>query len=231
MQRYFCPRHNESTPSCVVYEDYAYCYGGCGRIELSELGPEVRASPKPPPEDLASTLAYIGGLPRALVRGLHLPVSGDSYFVVWPSGDYYKRRKFLPGEGSKYLCPKGHSKPLFVAQNGKEVLTLVEGEINALSLAEVGLRGAIASPGGVGDFGERLEKHSAFLSQFSRFRLVLDADKPGLDAAVATKKLLLKHTAYVSIVLMPTDANDLLVNKTLAQEVAKWGAHEAHRTD
>lgn len=225
MQRYHCPRHEESTPSVVVYEDCAYCFGGCGRIELSELGPHVRAAAKPPPEDIASTLARISSLPLASVRGLSLPVDGDSYYLVWPDGTYYKRRQFFPEQGTpKYRCPRGHAKPLFIAKDEPKatLLTLVEGELNALSLAAVAIEGSIASPGGVGDFGERLEKHAAFILRHKKFRLVLDADSPGLEAAIATKKALLRHSCYVEIVLMVEDANDLLQKGVLKDETDKW---------
>lgn len=224
MQRYHCPKHDERTPSVVIYETYAFCFGGCGRIELSELGPHVKPTAKAPPEDLAGALVRINSLPLASVRGLSLPVDGNSFYIVWPCGGYYKRRQFLPGNGPKYVCPRGHAKPLFIAKDEPKatLLTLVEGELNALSLASVNLPGAIASPGGVGDFGERLLKYEQLLLRFERFRLVLDADGPGLEAAIATKKLLLRYSPYVEIVLMEKDANDLLVQGRLKHETEKW---------
>lgn len=34
-----CPFHDDSTPSLAIYETHAYCFGGCGRIDLAALEP------------------------------------------------------------------------------------------------------------------------------------------------------------------------------------------------
>jgi len=37
-----CPFHDDSTPSLALYPDHAFCYGGCGWIELEQLPEELR---------------------------------------------------------------------------------------------------------------------------------------------------------------------------------------------
>lgn len=227
MQRLHCPRpsHNDRTPSVVVYEHHAYCFGGCGRIELSELEGVVVSRKPAPPEDLAARLDYINRLPRARVRGLDLPVDGDSYYIAWPSGDYYKQRKFIPGDGPKYKCPRGHKKPLFIPliQPGRKTLAVVEGELNALSLASLNPPFNVCSPGGVGDFNEKiLDRYASFFFTHTRFKVLIDKDPPGVEAAIRMKKLLLRHTPFVDVVLMPRDCNDLLLEGRLHEEVKKW---------
>jgi len=226
MQRVHCPRHEERTPSCVVYPTHAYCYGGCGPIPLSELGATVRPGRAAPPEDLGAMLGYIAGLPRARIRGLDLPADGDSYYLVWPSADYYKRRKFLPGDGSKYLCPRGHKKPLYVprAPTHSKVLAIVEGELNALSLSSIGPNMGVCSPGGVGDFNEKLlDQIDKLFLDIDRYHIIVDRDGPGLDAAIKMKGLLVKRTPYVEVTLMERDLNELLVSGELEGEASRRG--------
>jgi hypothetical protein len=227
MAKILCPFHEESTPSCEVYDDGFHCFG-CGATgPLSALNrPDLVVAPRKPPANLADDLARITSLPRARVRGLDLPVDADSYYIVWPGNSFYKRRKFIPGEGPKYVCPRGHTKPLFVARETKgPTLAVVEGELNALSIAALEPSFSVCSPGGVGDFNERvLERDRRWFSKFSRFVLVLDKDGPGLAAAIKFKEMLLKRTPYVVVQLMSRDANELLMSGELTQEVQRWGA-------
>jgi hypothetical protein len=228
-QRILCvnPEHKEATPSMVIYDEYAHCFG-CGyRVPIDSLGKlGVSRAPRVEPSDLKGELERIKALPTARVRGLELPVDGDSYYILWPSNDYYKRRKFIPGEGSKYLCPRGHAKPLFIPYEikGANTLAVVEGEINALSLATLKPNYSICSPGGVGDFSEKMfYKYNTFFLRHKRFALILDKDSPGLEAAIKFKKLLLKHTHDVQVHLVSPDLNDLLMQGKLQDEAKKWG--------
>lgn len=212
----------------MIYDDHAYCYGGCGVIPLSELdaGDVSRmAANRPAPVDLPGDLLRIKALPTARVRGLELPVDGDSYYILWPSGDYYKRRRFIADGGSKYYCPRGHKKPLFVpwVQPKAEALAIVEGELNALSLAALKPSFSVCSPGGCGDFGAKIiASCNQFFLTYKRFLVIVDKDEAGLKAAMALKQALLPLTPYISIILMPRDCNDLLVDGSLSQEVNKW---------
>lgn len=223
MQRILCPVHEEETPSCVVYHDHWRCYGCGASGPLSQLGLKgTSAISRPPPVDLPSELARIRALPLVTVRGLRLPADADSYYVVWPCGGYYKRRKFFPGDGPKYIGPRGHKKPPLWARReaGSATLVLVEGELNALSLAQACTHADVMSPGGVGDFKETLVYAVA---GYTRYILVLDRDKPGLDAGQKMRNWLLKLTPYVDLHLVQPDLNDKLVNGTLREEVRSWG--------
>lgn len=214
----------------VIYEDHAHCFG-CGyRVSLSALGRMdiMPAKPKPP-ENLEETLAYIATLPLTDIRGLKLPADSEGYYLVWPDGKYYKKRRYFADDGRKYHCPRGHKKPLYVpwAPKGATTTVLVEGELNALSLAQLQPpRAAVASPGGVGDFGEKVldmcnTRH--LTSQY--WVLILDKDGPGLDAAIRMKGLLMQRfqTPYVAVKLLERDANELLVSGTLQAEAKSWG--------
>jgi hypothetical protein len=220
MQRVFCPRHQERTPSVVIYESHGYCFGGCGIIPLSELGDVAPAAPVRP-TDLKSELERIRLLPTGSVRGLVLPIDSDSFYIVWPEGNYYKRRKFFPGEGPKYLCPRGHTKPLFIAHNPKAAtqVAVIEGEINAMSLATLNPKFAICSPGGVNQFNKK-DLNSL---HFNKFILILDKDRAGLEAALKAREILIKRTPYVEIVLMEKDLNQLLQDGQLQDEAKRRG--------
>lgn len=235
MQRILCvnPEHKESNPSMVVYEDYAHCFS-CGyRVSTAKLGHlNLMPARRREPENLVEALAYVKALPLARVRGLDLPADQEGYYLVWPDGSYYKKRKWIAENKVKYMCPRGHAKPLFIPYvvEKANTLVIVEGELNALSLASLKPNFSICSPGGVGDFkNELLERYSKFFLGHTRFRLILDYDIPGMEAAIRMKKLLMKRTPYVELKLMKRDCNDLLQSGELSQEVAAWGGHEASR--
>lgn len=224
MPKIICPFHEDTNPSCEIYEDGYHCFVCDASGPLSALGPEfrdIKAPPKLPPTDLPSELARIKLLPFAPVRGLQLPVDTNSYYVLWPGDTYFKRRLFFPGEGPKYLCPRGHAKPPFWAHHDSKnsSLAVVEGELNALSLERVLSGWDILSPGGVGDFNEKL---LPMLRGYKRFVLILDKDKPGLDAGKRMKEMLVRMTPHVDLFLVAPDLNDQLVNGTLEKEVKSW---------
>lgn len=224
MQRILCPVHEEETPSCVVYEDHWKCFGCGASGPLSQLGLEgARAVPQRPPVNLEEECARIAALPRASVRGLSLPVDDRGYYILWPCGGYYKHRLFFPRPGQKYIGPRGHKKPPFWARRdaGNKALFLVEGELNALSLAQAPSADGwdICSPGGVGDFKESL---LPLFTSYTRFCLVLDKDQPGLDAGKKMKDMLVRLTPYVELRLVQPDLNELLQNERLQEEVRSW---------
>lgn len=224
MPKVFCPRHDEKTPSCEVYDEYAYCYGGCGRIPLSELGGSYIRPAAKPPTDLKSELERIKALPLTDVRGLRLPSDADGYYLLWPGDAYYKMRRWIGTNGDKYKNPRGHKKPLFIPHlRASDTLAIVEGELNALSLASVNPPFSVCSPGSASDFSEKLiSQEASFFLTYKRFLVIVDNDKAGLEAAIRLKKALLKSTPYISIIPMRRDANELLVAGELSQEVERW---------
>jgi DNA primase len=110
------------------------------------------------------------------------------------------------------LCPAGHVKPLFWAsrRGRSEHLVVVEGEINALSLAEA-VDFHIVSPGGASEFTSK--KYVDEYKKFKEFTILADHDEAGFNAVVSLKTLLLKFSARVRVSLMDRDCNDLLVTE------------------
>jgi hypothetical protein len=209
------PEHEEKTPSMIIYEEYAHCFG-CGyRVPLSKLGIEVEKEAKPrEKEDVERTLAYIAALPVKTVRGLSLPCDDKYYYIVFPGCNYYKKRAF-DSSGSRYLCPSGHAKPLYVPyKTTGDTLAIVEGELNALSLAQITPLYSICSPGGTSEFGGKsFDKYVSFyLTSYKKFVIVTDRDRAGTLAAIEIKAKLIKYTPYVKVILQEPDYNEILQN-------------------
>jgi hypothetical protein len=212
-QRVHCPFHRERTPSCVLYVDHYSCYGCGARGPLSDLGLAPGTEPEAPePENLQQSLAHIDALPVRQVRGLSLPSDERSFYIVWPDRDYYKRR-FLHSHGSKYIGASGHRKPWFWARTGGELCIVAEGELNALSIAEA-VPYAVVSPGGSGDFSSKTaKKNVTVLVQYSTILIVADADAPGAKAVIDLYGELAGRVPTVKTLLMPEDANSILVSR------------------
>jgi hypothetical protein len=212
MKRVVCPFHKERTPSCVLYSDHYCCYG-CGKSgPLSELeGVDVSQVEDPEPEDLAAAFAYIDSLPLEKVRGLMLPSDVESYFIAWPDKSYYKRRFYNP-TGVKYIGAAGHKKPPFWARQGKgSVCVLVEGEINALSIAEACPDFDVMSPGGTGDFSSKRAKYYLQSIRYYEILVIItDADKAGALACIELMGAVSGQVKKVVHHLMPVDANEVL---------------------
>lgn len=219
IERILCPFHKEDTPSLVVYDNGFKCFG-CGRAgRLSELGRKDAingVTPRHPPEDINKTLDYVFSLPKENIRGLILHCDNDNYYIVWPQNfPYYKRRsKGKVADGAKYLCPRGHEKPLFMLvekKHTKQRLIVVEGEINALSVALACPDVPVASPGGTNEFfSKKTEKYLQVFKQYENILIMVDKDSPGIKAAVELKVRLLQYTPYVATLLMEKDANEIL---------------------
>lgn len=219
MERIHCVRHQESTPSLVVYDTHAYCYGGCGRIELSELGRVAEIAPKEKYiENLSEKMEYIGSLPKKKIRGFDLPFDNLGYYLVFPDRDYYKLRLWDAENGNKYRSPSGHTKPVFWARRHSasssvpsRTLVLVEGEFNSLSMAEAFPEWDVMSPGSASDF--KTTKFTKYLLTLVRYYCTVivqtDRDGPGTEAAIHTKGLLLNKVPNLPIVLMERDANEI----------------------
>ncbi len=215
-ERIICPFHLESTPSCVLYADGYHCFG-CGKTgRLEELGlkPKNRGTEKYV-ENVVETISRIRDLPCRLVRGLLLPTDSNFYYVVWPGGEYYKRRAFRDSPGvPKYKGPSGVPKPLFQAQTGRgKTLIAIEGELNALSVAVAFPDVDVVSPGGAGDFvSHRFRFDRDFYTRYDKILIVGDKDKAGACAAIDLKANLSGIVRASVILLMEPDANDILVN-------------------
>lgn len=213
-QRILCPKHEELTPSCVIYETTYKCFG-CGATgPLTELkGIDVKPTKAKPKEDINAALAYIKTLPTQEVRGLDLPCDDKFFYLVWPDAAYYiKRLKDATGYKSKYICPTGHLRPLYTPQRMGKGLLVCEGELNALSAATALKDWAICSPGGTGEFAEaRVSRDLTFYRKFDNIRVVVDKDKAGAIAAIQMKAYLSRYCPNVTNYLVEKDFNDILV--------------------
>lgn len=228
MERVHCPLHAEETPSCVIYSTHAYCYGGCGRIELSALGraAENRRIERYK-EDLQEARKYVETLPTKVIRGFPLRYDDRGYYLVWPDFTYYKRRNWSD-EGAKYKNPAGHAQPPFwVRREHYPTLCLCEGEFNALSIGEAFPEWDVCSPGSASDF--KTEKTRSFLltycARYCTIVIITDYDGPGTEAAIHAKGLLVGKVPKVQIALMQKDANEWICEtgkEALKQEVEKY---------
>lgn len=210
-KRLICPNpeHKEKTPSYVIYEDYGHCFG-CGyRGKVAEGA----ASPPVPKEDINATLSYIATLPTKTVRGLDLPCDDQYFYILFPGYSYYKKRLLVSdGSVSKYKCPSGHAKPLYIPYHrpNHTSLAIVEGELNALSLAQIEPSYNICSPGGTADFyGKNYEKYCQYYLQgYKSYTIIVDRDGAGCKAAIELKTKLMKHSPDIKIILQDRDCNE-----------------------
>lgn len=158
-------------------------------------------------------MEYILGLNRARIRGFDLPFDEKGYYLVWPKHDYYKLRRF---EGDpRYVGPSGHKPPPFWAQrSGSSRLFLVEGEYNALSVAQAYSAADILSFGAAGELNPRnLATHLSMLTQYDTIVVIVDRDAAGALAAIHAKSVLSHKVPEVSILFtdLNNDCNDILV--------------------
>ena len=211
-----CPFHEDNTASLHIYEDGYHCFGCGASGPLDRLPAQYRPQEVPVKyvENVERTVSWIKSLPKKTIRGLNLHCSTDHYFIVWPDGLYYVRRGFIdvPGRG-KYKAPSGHARPLLIASHGPQrQLAIVEGEINALSIAAVYPNLNIVSPGGAGDFySKHSEKNLNYYRLFDKISLIVDKDPAGAKAAIELKSKLLQYGLEVTISLWEQDANDILM--------------------
>lgn len=212
-KKYFCPHHEERSPSAVAYANnyYSFCCGKSGPLSELGLAPGERIEITYV-ENIADTIETIKTLPKRPIRGFDLHADDRGYYLIWPDLSYYKRRIYGADAGNKYRGPSGHRKPPFVASDKKSTtLVLVEGEFNALSLASLELPVDIISPGGAGDFYSTTGREAlAQYALYDTIYVVVDADAAGAQAAIETKsRLIVLGCQDVKIVLLNKDFNDI----------------------
>lgn len=212
VRKVLCPVHEEKTPSCAVYADGSgYCFV-CNKY-FKELGEVVELPENKVIEDIAEKIQYIKSLPFIEHRGLLFPYDSTGYYILWPSNDYYKCRRWLSDSGNKYLNPSGVVQPwLTYVKIGTPLLIIVEGEINALSVVSLNLDISVMCPGSAGQFN--LNKSKIPLQQFKiydKIILVADKDSAGTQAVIKLKKDLINYNPDVQINLVSQDYNEILV--------------------
>ncbi len=196
-----CPKHDDTVPSCELYENGAYCFAGCGMIPWEELGVQGRTTCITPRviDSIADKLCYISTLKKDYFRGFYLPFDEKGYYLVWPDKSYYKLRVFDPKAKNKYLGPRGHTPPLFwVRRSVKAALMICEGEFDAMSAALSLPELDVVSPGSAGNLSK-----DAYLTEFLRYRtiiIVTDSDPAGMRGGRGlTGKLLGKGASLVRL--------------------------------
>lgn len=220
-KKFYCPHHEESTPSAVAYHDhyFSFCCGRRGPLTDLGLAPGERIKPTYV-ENLQSTIELIRALPKKEIRGFQLHYDNRGYYLVWPDSSYYKRRIEGASSGDKYRGPSGHQKPWLQTQvKGYPTLALVEGEFNALSYAELRPEIDVISPGGAGDFYSRLgKKYLESLLHYNNYFVIVDDDAAGLQAAIETKAYLASlGRDAVKVILVKEDFNDVHCKQGIEQ--------------
>lgn len=210
-----CPFVKEKTPSLAIYPDGGYFCFSCRKYgKVTELGlrmPTGDVNYEKPKEDIQKKLSYIASLPVRSIRGFMLPADSLFYYILWPNRSYYKARFFNATGSDKYRNPVGHRPPLFVAREGvSSTLVIIEGELNALSVAACEGPYDVCSPGTAGDFYSTIGvSHLTFYTKYKTILLVVDKDTAGVIGAINLKSMLLKHTPNVIISMWDKDANEL----------------------
>jgi 5S rRNA maturation endonuclease (ribonuclease M5) len=207
-----CRWHGDSTPSMELYPDHGFCYV-CGKYAFPDELKDVQFTGEQrevEPEDLNRTFEYINRLPKARMRGLEFPVDEHGYYVVWPDRTYYKKR--LNGGKARYIGAAGHAKPVFWANKaGSQALIVVEGEINAMSIAAACPEYDVMSPGGAGDFNaKRAKLYLKSMSYYEILLIITDADKAGALACIELMGALSGSGQKIKHHLAQPDANEVL---------------------
>lgn len=211
VERVICPFHQEDTPSLVKYSNGRYyCYGCNERGYWDET---LKGTTKPvEKENVKKSIEEIKQLPMCELRGFSFHTDSYGYYILWNSDEYYKKRLFdVEGQKSRYLSPKGISKPIFGEFGNSNALVIVEGEINAMSVkhALIGYNIDVCSPGSAGDF---TSKYLSYYIQYDTFVVIVDSDAPGAKGAIELKSELINiGKKDINIQLWDTDANALLV--------------------
>lgn len=213
-----CPWHAEKTASLVRRKSDYYCYGSCAKAytleEVSQKGIALDYEEDDEcQENIEEKFAYIASLPRAKIRGLEFPCDTRGYYVCWPDKSYYKYRFFEPGQGPKYVGPKGHKPPIFWARKLLGgTLYVTEGEINARSV-ETAISGvSVCSLGSATMFNSTtLNKLLTTLKEYSNVVVVLDKDAAGTKALIETRAAFLYKLPFTRYIQLDRDANEILV--------------------
>ena len=226
-----CPggTHEDLNPSCAVYSDgNGYCFA-CNTPFKEVTQPDLKVVKRV--ENIYEKMAYIKQLPTQKLRGFEFPFDSSGYYIVWPGGGYYKLRRWDNSHPSgRYSSPVGIVKPWFYA-NRKErptkSLIMVEGEINAMSVAVAFPEYDVISPGSATNFMDSYSRNKLIsFPTYSKVLILTDNDPSGLEAGVKMKAELVKRIPRTTIYLMNEDANSIHTNydeKELRKQIEALG--------
>jgi len=202
-----CPKHDDTNPSMEIYPDGGFCFVCGAFIPIAEMpNEEGFIITKKENENVQEKIEYIKQLPSERIRGLSFPKGPEGFYIIWPGNVFYKLR--TTHDQPRYKGPRGLRAPLFRLDGNNGVLVVVEGEINALSLAEAyPVRTfTIASPGSCSEFNRHVDTYK----QFKTIIIFADNDPAGIANGYILKETLLKSGKSVILILLDTDFNDLL---------------------
>lgn len=213
MSKILCPFHADTNPSMELYDDgHGYCFV-CGK-STKMLG-ALTAGPasKKEAENIQESIAAIKRLPAKWIRGLWMHYSDDGYYVIWPNDEYYKMRTY--SGKPRYIAPTGHTPPLLWAKDnfpvGNDTLIIIEGEINALSLAMVVENCDIVSPGASTNFHSKEADLLKVASGYDNVVVWTDYDSAGIHAIWGLLPVLCNRGIKASQITPELDANDMLM--------------------
>ena len=146
---------------------------------------------------------------RAIIEALPFPFDSKGYYIRWPEYPYYKHRRFS-GE-PRYLAPRGIPAPLLIYRQSNDVLVLVEGEINLLSLkiAFPDTKVTIASPGSASSMGKFLNEYLPY----KNIHAIVDYDAAGVINALKLREALKAKNKGLEIHAIEPDLNEILVTQ------------------
>lgn len=212
MPKILCPKHEDSTPSMELYDDgIGHCFVCGAHMRILDA---VNAAPAKPKvvEDVKASLQEIKQLPMRLIRGLWLHYAQNGYYIVWPTNDFYKLR--LTSGYTRYIGPVGHTPPLFWAKKlyQADTIVLVEGELNAMSVAEASSDWDVVSPGSAMNFGSKEAELLQLVGKYKTVIIWTDGDSAGIMALWKLLPVLINRNIKCSHISQEDDANDILVN-------------------
>lgn len=213
MPKIHCPFHADENPSAELYPSgAAFCFV-CWRRFGGEGGQPTADKDVKPPEDIEASLVRIKSLPIKPIRGLWFHADTRGFYLIWPNALYYKCR-LNSDTGPRYLCPRGTKQPLLIIENmGNNGLAIVEGEINALSIAETAAKYGftVVSPGSAGNFQSTAEELRALIKEYPAVFCWSDKDSPGIQALWRVARLCAEENKPLSYLSVEIDANEVLI--------------------
>ena len=205
-----CPKHDDTNASMELYDNgIGHCFVCGAHMQILDA---VNSLPRKPKviEDVASSIRDIRALPMKHIRGLWLHCDAGGYYIVWPENNFYKYR--LTSGYPRYVGPTGHTPPLFWAKRGvaNSTLIIVEGELNALSIAEASSDWDVVSPGSASNFGSKEAELLELAGKYQHIIVWTDHDSAGIMALWKLLPVLVNRPIKCSHISQEMDANEVL---------------------
>ena len=233
--------NDRSGDNLVQFDDgHSHCFA-CGfRIESSG---DTRITDLSPTEPIAPFEALTGEFRDIVARRISKETCQKYGYVVAtsPQGNEIHVANYRDSNGlvaqkvrnveSKEFFAKGsmRSQPLFGAhlwRNGGKRIVVTEGEIDALSIAEMnGCRWPVVSvPTGAQGAVKAIKANLEFLNSYDQVVFCFDMDEPGREAAAKCADIIRPGKALVADLPLK-DANEMLVSgRTDELNTALWEA-------